>query len=91
MLPRSLAEIGKHGKIFGPKDLFSSCFELSGGINGLPTSHSSKDLHTPSRSEFTVAQRKAMSLAHPPMIITSTFESRDDKDSVKDQKYFSVK
>ena len=35
MLPRSLTENGKYGKIIGAKDLFCSCFELSSDVIGV--------------------------------------------------------
>lgn len=95
MLPRRLTEAGKHGKIFGSKDLFCSCFELSGEINmsrkssTSTTSLSKDDEVTNSEGSKEMAnfegrpkmlQRKAVSLVQHPSSIADSLElSNRDK------------
>ena len=89
MLPRRLTEAGKHGKIFGSKDLFCSCFELSGEINmsrnpsTSTTSISKDDEVTNNEGSREMAnfegrpkmlQRKAVSLIQHPSNITDSLE-----------------
>ena len=94
MLPRSLTENGRHGKIFGPKDLFCSCFELSGDINvgnGLftPNPSSPRDRHSTTKEsnnvdfESKMFQRRAISLIQPHASIIDSLERVED-DALKD-------
>ena len=84
MLPRSLTENGKYGKIIGAKDLFCSCFELSSDVIGVgrnltkSVTMPAKDYNAGSEEnnktslvddELAVVQRRAISLINPPTSI----------------------
>ena len=84
MLPRSLTENGKYGKIIGAKDLFCSCFELSSDVIGSgrnltkSVTMPAKDYNAGSEEkdkvsvvddELAVVQRRAISLINPPTSI----------------------
>ena len=84
MLPRSLTENGKYGKIIGAKDLFCSCFELSSDVIGVgrnltkSVTMPTKDYNVGSEEndkislvddELAVVQRRAISLINPPTSI----------------------
>lgn len=98
MLPRRLTENGRHGKVFGSKDLFCSCFELSGDLNTsevcLTSNNQSLSEDSQSATEHfrepnkgddkvTVPQRRAISLIQDHSNIIGSLQHSQD-DSSKD-------